>query len=63
MAGYMAAVSFEIPCLRLFKSARCVWNTTFEVARWKDITRTDKANGLAKKCRYSGKLHSVQADI
>jgi len=33
MAGYMAAVSFEIPSLRACKSARCVWNTAFQVAQ------------------------------
>jgi len=33
MASYIAAVSFEFPSLRVCKSARCVWNTTFQAAR------------------------------
>lgn len=63
VAGYMAAVSFEIPCMRLCKSARCVKHY-FSCSPIKGYhKRTDKANGLAKKCRHSSKLHSVQADI
>jgi hypothetical protein len=63
MAGYMAAVPFEIPCLRLWKSTKCV-KRYFSSSPIKVYhKRTDKANGLAKKCRYSGKLHSVQSDI
>jgi hypothetical protein len=63
IAGYMAAVSFEILCLGLCRSARCEKHYCSSSPIKGYHKRIDKANVVAKKCRYSGKLHSVQADI